>query len=774
MAQPIQLGPTPPPAPPRSSTGSFTQWTRAIEESVRAMPAVQALQETATRACASCEQRIVRYSGHTCKECSRYFCGNCMVSVHLFNPAGISSQATQGWKVKACRFCGPSILAAKRKENVEERMKRVNAYMESRLEPYKYSPESKVEQSFRLGGHVIWGVKKVAAFLPIAGEIVMAVNASYYLVRYGPLVLAGEEVVLALQLLVGLATKLEVPALSYTSPQDFFGGLYYMMGEYKGERGKAPELERLEHIDSVTGEVPAPTQESLQQLRFMSRICAVACQAPTPTDAQRLLKHALPGSDVVLAELSNTNTVPSYYVTCVRAQKQCYLLLPGTSSIADICTDVNAESERLGDRGRGHKGMIESARWLHGEVAPVLIYFYTQGYQVSIVGHSLGAGVGAQLTVMLRPQIGSLFCYGFGTPACVDEELMIPLLDCMISVVNRDDVVPRLSVHNVQHLAHETLCEGQKAKTKSWMYEDWKAVQDVQRIIELRRRETPVAALPGPNGGEAGDGALGEEASKEEKEKLRLLMEAGVQEHVAERALRAESGDLTKALLRATSEEHDHQWQDNSNCNNVAAGSEGALAAPPKPPPPPDAASGAGAGSFAAAFEEGSQSVFRSLRRLGVTPSAAQALQGSAERDRQVRFYVPGQIIHLYAHNGLRRAALTQGTHDSLMRIVPTPAMLDDHMVASYEESLRQACLHTMNTPRWESFEERTLCSCCGADFNWAYVLRSEPQRMLARHNCYCCGKVVCEGCSPTRQAHQHLGLLLPVRTCDACKFQPH
>ena len=46
---------------------------------------------------------------------------------------------------------------------------------------------------------------------------------------------------------------------------------------------------------------------------------------------------------------------------------------------------------------------------------------------------------------------------------------MASLLDCMVSVVNRDDVVPRLSVQNVQGLFETILCPGQVAKTKAFL-----------------------------------------------------------------------------------------------------------------------------------------------------------------------------------------------------------------------------------------------------------------------------------------------------------------
>merc|ERR1712032_737764 len=103
---------------------------------------------------------------------------------------------------------------------------------------------------------------------------------------------------------------------------------------------------------------------------------------------------------------------------------------------------------------------------------------------------------------------------------------------------------------------------------------------------------------------------------------------------------------------------------------------------------------------------------------------------------------------------------------ETFLRITPCQNMLEDHLVKSYDEALRQSCIEKPCAPRWESFESRSLCACCSADFNWAYVLQSEPQKMLARSHCFACGRVVCEGCSSNRQAHPTLGFKMPVRTC--------
>lgn len=624
------------------------------------------------------------------------------------------------------------------------------------------------------------GLKQVAGFVVPKG-VYTCINAGYYVVRYGPLALVGNDVVMVLQLLVGLAAKLNLLPLLKSTPQDFFGGLYYTMGEHVGERGKAPELERLEHMDR--GEVPTPDRAQLLRLRHLVRLLfSTNLENPTPTDAQRLFKQVLPGSELLLGEMSVTAEIPSYFLVCTRQEKAAYLVLPGTRNVADIATDVNAEEEPLLG-GCAHKGMVASARWLLGELKPILVHLYTHGYRITIVGHSLGGAVGALLTMMLRPDIASLSCVGFGMPACVDERLIPATIDCIVSVVNRDDFVPRLSVQNVEALCHSTLCPGQVAKTKAWMDEDWKAVQDYKRILELRRRSEAASGVAPASTAEA-------DGSPTKDEKVSFLVDAGLTKAAATRCLELEEGDVTRALLRGTEEEHDagNESPESATADGPPKGavqSSASTAATTSDQQQSTeqiqgarfllgrlASVGADAGerirawSSEAATQVGSRASAAAVSAYGEEPQGAKS---------HTRFFIPGTVIHIYNQNGLGRAALCPSTSEIFARINLCKNMVSNHKVSAYDAALRQACIldSDVKTPQWESFEDRETCACCGADFNWAYVLQSSPQRMLARHHCFKCGRVVCDGCSQTRQAWPQLGFASNVATCDACVFGP-
>ncbi|CAJ1407543.1 unnamed protein product [Effrenium voratum] len=692
-------------------------------------------QAASKRDCISCGEAYLWAGMLSCAECRQPVCRECWTSFSLLGPAAPKERQVH------CKSCKELVRQRVRERNVQLRRQRSEAYLAGRLEPFAYDPESKLETTVRLSGHVMTGLNKVSGFLPW-GQAAQAIRAGYYVVRYGPLIFAGNEILESFQLIFGLAKKLEMPAYHRLTSPDFFGGLYYSMAEHWGERGRAPQMETAQH--SQGGQVPEVDRALLLTLRHLVRLLLVS-KEDSATDAQRLLRQAMPGAELVLAELSNSSTIPSFFLVCARGAKAAYLVMPGTRNVADIATDSNATEEPFGE-GQGHKGIVQSARWMAEEVGPVLLDLHNAGYRVTILGHSLGAGVGAFLTLMLRPQMPNLYCYGFGTPACVDEDLLPSFLGCMISVVNRDDLIPRLSLKSVQELMQSVLCPGQVAKTKAWMQEDWQAIKDLERIVELRRRPAQEGA-PAPEG--------------EEEMKLLQLMEAGVDRDRALRALRAENGDLNSAMLRATAEEVE------------SPANEAPPSAPPEPPTSDPAARAQAAMSWLGGrLQEASQQVAHSAQQV-----AAGLHRGREEPPplppprEQNPFLVPGQVIHLYRRNGLGRAARCEATHEALTHIVPSKDMLTDHKMQSYARALHQACIQEPKAPEWESFEARELCACCNADFSWAYVLHSEPQKMLSRHHCFACGRVVCEGCSRKRLAHEHLGFQLPVRTCDSCAF---
>lgn len=185
-------------------------------------------------------------------------------------------------------------------------------------------------------------------------------------------------------------------------------------------------------------------------------------------------------------QVVHANTVPQpdrpAYMLAIHPQKrEAVLAVRGTSSLADVLTDLTVRPENLETnpfRTRGvtsgivHGGMQRAANWLVRENAD-LIKMYTEdkGYALTVTGHSLGAGTAVLAAMQLRQSesmanvimsvVGPwtrVRCYAFATPAVVSLGLADSswARSFIHSVVHDDDVVPRTSTHSMAAL-HNTV-----------------------------------------------------------------------------------------------------------------------------------------------------------------------------------------------------------------------------------------------------------------------------------------------------------------------------
>lgn len=79
-----------------------------------------------------------------------------------------------------------------------------------------------------------------------------------------------------------------------------------------------------------------------------------------------------------------------------------------------------------------------------------------EGWQLRIVGHSLGAGAAALISLMLHESIPDLRCFAFSCPgALVSRNLAREMAGFVTTVVVGKDAVPRASVANLGRLVDE-------------------------------------------------------------------------------------------------------------------------------------------------------------------------------------------------------------------------------------------------------------------------------------------------------------------------------
>jgi len=135
---------------------------------------------------------------------------------------------------------------------------------------------------------------------------------------------------------------------------------------------------------------------------------------------------------------------------------------------------------------------------------------------------------------------------------------------------------------------------------------------------------------------------------------------------------------------------------------------------------------------------------------------------------------LPGVIVHLTFQHGLVEAFEIEDveTFPGLNEINLYFSALDDHRGDNYIdafETVRWQRAAVQKPAEWESFASSESCFCCSSMFTWQSTSNSEAQQARDKHNCRCCGELVCNSCSKSRKTLPSTGFLRPVRVCDKC-----
>lgn len=205
-----------------------------------------------------------------------------------------------------------------------------------------------------------------------------------------------------------------------------------------------------------------------------------ACFCPTPKDK---LRHDFPwephmiafqeisgldAEDIVFASFKESIIALPYVVALDHPWKSVVIAIRGTLSMESVLADIAIRPEDLtsvgakhgfdGDRKYCHRGILRSSEWIyadlvkHGKLKELFDGEY-KNYRLVVVGHSLGAGCAAMLSVMLRPVYPNLRCLAFGVPGSVfSENLAEECSSWLTSYVLDADVIPRLAIRQFEVL----------------------------------------------------------------------------------------------------------------------------------------------------------------------------------------------------------------------------------------------------------------------------------------------------------------------------------
>uniref|UniRef100_A0A8C6VXG1 Diacylglycerol lipase-beta n=1 Tax=Nothobranchius furzeri TaxID=105023 RepID=A0A8C6VXG1_NOTFU len=156
-----------------------------------------------------------------------------------------------------------------------------------------------------------------------------------------------------------------------------------------------------------------------------------------------------------------------FFVALDHQKEAVVVAVRGTLSLKDVITDLSAECENLPIEGvsgacYAHKGMCQAADYIYKKLMNDGIlnqaFSVVPEYKLVITGHSLGAGTAALLAILLHASFPTLQCYSFSPPGgLLSKALADYSKDFIVSVVLGKDLVPRLSIPNIEDLKRRIL-----------------------------------------------------------------------------------------------------------------------------------------------------------------------------------------------------------------------------------------------------------------------------------------------------------------------------
>ncbi|KAJ1456090.1 hypothetical protein M885DRAFT_518562 [Pelagophyceae sp. CCMP2097] len=246
---------------------------------------------------------------------------------------------------------------------------------------------------------------------------------------------------------------------------------------------------------------------------------------------------------------------PSWCLVARRSDKSAVLSLRGSTTPDDW--KINADTDTVevpsstGQDYKAHGGVLRAAFAILDDcgAGACIEKLREEGYSLTVVGHSLGAGVAALITFLLNDRDAAskrARCFAYACPAAVNEALAAALLKDVTAVVHNDDMVPRLSDANCAQLADELVRDDANyrqrfdkdraaytahvrtlGKAQAMSHTDVMAAAEAKAPAEEEAKEAKAPApaeAKAPAPAEAKPSASAKKGAKDEPEAVRLVV----------------------------------------------------------------------------------------------------------------------------------------------------------------------------------------------------------------------------------------------------------
>eukprot|EP00041_Stephanoeca_diplocostata_P028165 m.788403 g.788403 ORF g.788403 m.788403 type:complete len:822 (+) comp23318_c0_seq1:255-2720(+) len=692
-----------------------------------------------------------------------------------------------------------------------ENISRTTAFLQGKLKPYEVEPfvDSKSSKAARVGS---FGISLLKYYHPLYATLEsMLPYSKYGLAAY----IFRKDLRNMMSTILQLIASVRRDAGVNISASKTMVSLYYYAAYKRLERGTVPDYEELEHADGRTGVLHQIAPEHM--VDELCKYLPFANFSYCDTRAAVEWSANNHGYQVIISmPEARSGFCPAFSLLASTAKKSAVLSFRGTNSIADMFTNGQAvTAEFMG--GMCHAGILDAAQWVLADMglAGCLLKLQAAGYAIVLCGHSLGAGCAIVAGLMLHETVPSARVYAYSPPPVVCETVAAHpwLRTHLLSLVMRDDLVPRMSVANVAALAREL--PGREDMFMQSYTDDLAALRaraaslwaPVSRTAKVwhpphssPRRAHPDPAhprvLPQYPARAANPPSTATATATDTATDADIVPGAPDAAAWPAWAQWRSSGDAAPPV-GPSSVGHDYPrtapGRISSDGVGVArlSGPRAALVGVSAPAWQLQQAAARGEGR--ATWSAGHS---RTLETVAATVAAQCVASGVAEASVEIeysdpqhessfvtveeadylhaRMVPPGRIVHVYHVCGVFRASVVDHRFRPLRRIELFGNTIDDHLLTSIADAMRgvrAARAAAMPPPVWRSMADPDArhCMVCFHDVTWADTSSSEAQHARAIRHCRACGNIVCEGCSAMTMALPAYGIVRPVRVCDHC-----